>query len=78
MIHNSSSLSIFTNSIHSAILGDSIITVKVGPDQTNFHIHKRLLQLHSEYFTTALNGNWQEGDDGVVTLEDIEPKMCEC
>lgn len=50
-----------------------MITVKIGPEHTTYHIHKGLLVHHSEYFRRALNGNWLESDDKTVVIDDMEP-----
>jgi hypothetical protein len=53
-----------------------IVTVKVGTDSVEFHVHKALLVRHSEYFKNALNGSWEEAKENVVTLDDVDSGTC--
>ncbi|KAF2662292.1 hypothetical protein K491DRAFT_739553 [Lophiostoma macrostomum CBS 122681] len=54
------------------------ILIKVGPDETKFHVHKSLLIRHSGYFKGALGSEtFKEAQDNVVTLPDVEPETFE-
>ena len=46
------------------------MTVGGGTTQETFAGHKNLLEKHSQFFASALNSNWKEGNDNHVTLED--------
>jgi hypothetical protein len=48
----------------------------VGPEGTEYRVHKALLIEHSEYFEKALKGSWKEAEEGVVKLEDVEHGVC--
>lgn len=52
-----------------------MVTVKVGALRIKYHLHRTALVQHSEYFRTALNGQWKESEDGIV-FEDIETGTC--
>ncbi|MCJ1263938.1 hypothetical protein MMC22_003809 [Lobaria immixta] len=54
-------------------LYDSIIYVKVGPENTSFGIHRALLCHNSSYFDRALNGGFKEAVEGEVILADEDP-----
>lgn len=45
------------------------MSVKVGPSQKEYQVHKGLLCYHSEYFRGAFEGGFQESKDGVANLE---------
>ncbi|KAF2653381.1 hypothetical protein K491DRAFT_603031 [Lophiostoma macrostomum CBS 122681] len=47
--------------------------VEVGTEKKQYHVHKKLISAHSEYFRKALDGSWREAQDGKVVLDDIEP-----
>lgn len=38
-------------------------------------MHKSLLAFHFEYLRKALQGSWKKAQEGVVTLQDIEPRV---
>lgn len=40
-----------------------------------FEVHESKLDC-SEYFRTALNDRWKEGEERVITLDDVEPNVC--
>ncbi|KAF2035560.1 hypothetical protein EK21DRAFT_53931, partial [Setomelanomma holmii] len=46
--------------------------VEIGADRTKYHVHKALISRHSEYFEKALKGSWNEAQEGVVWLEDVD------
>lgn len=56
-------------------LYDSIISIKVGPENTTFGIHRGLLCHHSSYFDRALNGGFKEAVEGEVILADEDPTI---
>jgi hypothetical protein len=64
----------FTDYRNSAV-GEGVVILKAGPDQSQFHIHKALLVHHSEYFRKALNGLWKDAEEGVIKIEDVEPEV---
>jgi hypothetical protein len=45
--------------------------VLVGDDQKPFAVHKNVIREFSEYFNRALGPNYQEGEDGFVTLPEV-------
>ena len=49
------------------------MTLEIGPKHIKYCLHKALLVHHSEYFRNALKGPWQEAEEGVIRLEDVEP-----
>lgn len=52
------------------------MTVKVGPEEKQFYVHKTLLTHHSEYFRKALQpGRFKEGQEGIVCLEDVDASV---
>ena len=54
-----------------------IVSVKIGSAQTEYFIHKTLLQQYSEHFKKAFNGSWKESEEGTIYLEDFEYYTCE-
>jgi len=44
------------------------VTVLVGPSQSKFIVHKKLLIEASAYFAKAINGPWSEARSGVFEL----------
>ncbi|THY74767.1 hypothetical protein D6C86_04445 [Aureobasidium pullulans] len=48
-----------------------IITVRVGPDNQEFCIHKGVLCSNSNYFAKALSGQFQEAKTNTVELDDV-------
>lgn len=54
------------------------LVVEIGPKRKKFSIHKALLAEHSAFFRGAMRGPWKEAQEGVVTLDDIEPDTCKC
>lgn len=55
---------------------DNVI-VEIGPDRKKYVLHGAFLKYHSEYFRKALKGQWKEAQDKVITLDDVEPGVCE-
>jgi hypothetical protein len=50
------------------------VVIEVGPEHKEYHIHRVLLEYHSEYFLSALSGRWKESDESVL-LEDVSPRV---
>lgn len=50
-------------------------TILVGPDKKKFVVHQALLCSKSPYFTKALTGPFEEGQTGIVKLEDVTPAL---
>ena len=48
-----------------------VITVLVGEQEKAFTVHKIYATKTSEFFTTAVNGNWREAKDG-IRLPEVE------
>lgn len=42
-----------------------------------YSVHPELLSQHSEYFGRALNGNWKEAEERVITLVDVDCGICQ-
>ncbi|KAF2035346.1 hypothetical protein EK21DRAFT_54309, partial [Setomelanomma holmii] len=55
--------------------GGSIVDVNIGPYKVKYAIHKALLTEYSEYFKRALNGQWKEAQEGVVSLDDVKCRV---
>ncbi|KAF2649507.1 hypothetical protein K491DRAFT_783291 [Lophiostoma macrostomum CBS 122681] len=51
---------------------EGAVQILVGPNLTRFHVPKALLCYYSSYFRGALTGNWKEGDDGIIKLDDVD------
>ena len=49
-----------------------MVTIKVGPEQTPFCMHKAIVCSQSTYFEKAFNGRLEEATTGVITLADID------
>ncbi|KAL8712310.1 MAG: hypothetical protein Q9220_003461 [cf. Caloplaca sp. 1 TL-2023] len=54
---------------------DRTVTIQVGSAQQKFDVHKALLRHESDYFRAALTDRWKEGQEGVVTLKNENPKV---
>ncbi|KAH7094574.1 hypothetical protein FB567DRAFT_600176 [Paraphoma chrysanthemicola] len=54
---------------------EGVVVVEIGTGPVRHHVHKALLQYHSEYFRGVFNGPWKEAKEGVVRLSDIEPSV---
>jgi hypothetical protein len=52
-----------------------IASVIVGPEKTDYKIHKEIAIAESPFFAAALDGNFVEGETGQVLLPDVEPKI---
>jgi hypothetical protein len=50
------------------------IVVKVGTEEKEYTLHKKLLAFHSGFFRRALSGSFKETDDSYIPLEDVEVK----
>lgn len=55
----------------------TIAVVKVGEEAVKHRVHKALLIQHSDYFCGALTGRFREAEEQSVTLDDVEPGVCE-
>ncbi|KAF2117803.1 hypothetical protein BDV96DRAFT_597677 [Lophiotrema nucula] len=51
---------------------EGLVNVKIGPDKTEYLLHRCFLIHHSEYFRKALQGDWKEAQDNEIVLEDVE------
>lgn len=56
----------------------SMVTVIVGPSEQVFCIYESLLRSHSAFFEAALSGDWREGKDKVVRLNDVHRYFFGC
>lgn len=56
-------------------MGNKIVTVEVGPNKTQFAIHKNLLVTRSSYFRACLEGGFKESATGTVYLEESDPDV---
>jgi hypothetical protein len=57
------------------MLYDIVVTVKVGPAEKEFFVHKGLISHRSEYFRGAFNGNFKEEFEPMVVLKDEDVKV---
>ncbi|KAI9776385.1 MAG: hypothetical protein M1835_005529 [Candelina submexicana] len=55
----------------------SFVTVKIGPSQQEFVVHKELLCHYCGYFKGAVSGKFREANEGLVTLDDVRPEVFE-
>jgi hypothetical protein len=53
-----------------------LVTIAVGPESVKYVVHRAVITEESEYFKKALKGPWKEAEQGIVRLEDVEPKIC--
>lgn len=51
---------------------NDMITILVGPEKVKYTAHKDVLCARSEYFRVACSQKWQEGQEKVVPLPEIE------
>ncbi|TID26889.1 50s ribosomal protein l17 [Venturia nashicola] len=58
-------------------LYDTMVIVKVGPSEKEFHIHKGLICHYSEFFRGAFKGGFQE-NEGAVTLDEDRVDVFQC
>lgn len=74
MIHNYNRAILLIMRSEMAAQGtSSFITVKIGSDVKAYTVHKDILVHHSEYFEKALRNDWQEAQDRIVVLSDVDP-----
>ena len=52
-----------------------MVTIKVGPEETPFRIHKAIVCSQSTYFDKAFSGGFEEATTGVVTLTDVDADL---
>jgi hypothetical protein len=64
------------NETSAAARASTLAAAEIGT--ARYHIHRPLLEKHSEYFKKALNGPWKESQEGAVKLEDVECGVCKC
>lgn len=62
-----------SNRYNRSALVAGTVFLEAGPDRRRYDVHKALLVHHSGYFRNALKGPWKEAEEGVLTLEDVEP-----
>ncbi|KAF7192089.1 hypothetical protein HII31_06475 [Pseudocercospora fuligena] len=48
-------------------------TVLVGPSKTPFTVHRGLMSARSEYFRGAFEGQFAEGESGIIKLDEEDP-----
>jgi len=69
-------LNIHLLTVDSAAALQGTVVIEVGPERKKYHVHRALLTHQSDYFRRALNGEWKEAKEGLVTLDDVEPSIC--
>jgi hypothetical protein len=57
-------------------MGDCV-TIFVGPEKRKFTVHAELLKSASNYFATAMRGNWIESRTNVYSLLDLNVEAFE-
>src|SRR4051812_21905037 len=53
--------------------GDEFVTIYGGVEKTKFAVHKKLICDKSEFFSKAFNGNFREGQEQTMYLEEDAP-----
>ena len=59
----------------SRFLYDSLVTVLVGSQETQFEIHRGLLCASSDFFKAAITGNFKESDQKEIKLPEQDVKI---
>ncbi|KAJ8111849.1 hypothetical protein OPT61_g5650 [Boeremia exigua] len=54
------------------VAASGIVIIEIGTERQRYHVHKALLARHSDYFNRALTGSWEEAQEGVVALNDVD------
>jgi hypothetical protein len=52
-------------------MGQDMVELFVGENETKFVVHKDLLCAHSDYFQRAFKGKFQESEDGFTRVTDV-------
>ncbi|KAF2872412.1 hypothetical protein BDV95DRAFT_606028 [Massariosphaeria phaeospora] len=73
--HTSAAPPLLSRVLRAGVLDEVTIEVGTGTEKTKYRPHKSFLIHYSEYFRKALSGSWKEAEDGVITLEDVEPAV---
>ena len=56
---------------------NQIVTVLVGPEHHEFKVQGALLIGHSEFFKKALTKPWNQQQEALILLDNVEPQICE-
>lgn len=70
-------LAIKSRLIKNSGIDQTIVTIKIGPDAKDFHIHRELLCKASRYFQGTFKGEFSEARDRVINLDDISVRTFE-
>lgn len=54
-----------------------IVTVLVGPVEVEWKLHSNLLASRSDFFKSAFNENWKEGQEKTLRLPEDDPRAFE-
>ncbi|KAF5621974.1 hypothetical protein F52700_10848 [Fusarium sp. NRRL 52700] len=65
----------FFTSLNGYYNTDALSDVTVTCGGQVFKAHKIILSAHSKCFATALNGNWKEGSEGNIRIDDFDPDV---
>ncbi len=68
-------IQVFKPQLIDSSLYATVVYVMVGPQHKKYGIHQGLLCHVSAYFSGALTGNFKEAQEGVINLEDEDPKI---
>jgi hypothetical protein len=52
-------------------MGQDLVELFVGENETKFVVHKELLCAHSDYFQRAFKGKFQESEDGFIRVTEV-------
>ncbi|QDS72752.1 hypothetical protein FKW77_004101 [Venturia effusa] len=58
-------------------IDQTIVTIKIGSEAKDFHIHRELLCKASPYFESAFQGRFVEAQDRAITLDDVSTRTFE-
>lgn len=50
---------------------DSIVTVRVGPEKTLFHVHRTILVEKIPYFKALLGADWNDSQKDTIEIDDV-------
>jgi BTB/POZ domain len=62
---------------HFSFGGTPVVTIKVGPQEIPFIIHKSIICSASPFFRRALEGQFKEGEESVVSLPEEDEETFE-